>query len=789
MSASRHPARGGAAFALLLLAGLIQAELPAQAQSLPPPPVSPPPVVNYEYDAQGNPTRTVQAPGVGGFGFATSSSYDTLNRQKTSTDAKAGVTRFGYDGRDRTVQVTDPRSLVTQSSRNGLGDVTSLVSPDTGTASHTYDAAGNLTTRTDSRGVLATYSYDALNRPTSVVYTQSGQASFAYGWTYDQTGGGFSNGIGRLTSTSHPSGSTQYSHDPQGRILTDTQRVSPASGANPAELAKTVAYGYDAAGHVTSITYPSGRVLGVTYTAGQPTARALAKDGTSTPAALIDGIQWEPFGGVRRWDWQLAGGPQANERVYDSSGRLVRYRLGTSIRDLTYDAGDRITAYTHYDAASAAATPALDQGFGYDELGRLTGIATATASWTIGYDANGNRTSLTLNGMASTYTTEATSNRLASISNPARGFGYDKAGNTTSDSTSYTSSYDLAGRLTALTKAGTTSSFSYDGMGRRVRKYIGAGTGAGAASAMIFVYDQQGQLLGEYDSSGNTIREYVWLGSTPVAVFMPDPADPTGQANPPLVYYVHTDHLDTPRVVVDMNNAIRWRWLAEPFGTTAPETDPSSLGAFTLNLRFPGQYADQETGLFYNMARYYDPSAGGRYTQPDPIGLAAGSSSLYAYVNNQPTKFVDPKGLIKWKGEMYSAGAAELIGGGVYNFDLKSACVNGKYAYIHVFAGGVGLGIGAPHFSLTGGGGPIEFNDGELDIRPDGFTGKFQIFAAGIGVGLVANWSFIELGRAISAPSSAKPDPSIGFDASVSAFIGRSAVWDVEWKDCDCSAK
>jgi uncharacterized protein RhaS with RHS repeats len=69
-------------------------------------------------------------------------------------------------------------------------------------------------------------------------------------------------------------------------------------------------------------------------------------------------------------------------------------------------------------------------------------------------------------------------------------------------------------------------------------------------------------------------------------------------SNRPLV---HSDHIDTPRVVVDKNNAVRWRWMAEPFGTTAPETNPASLDTFTQNLGlFPGQYFDQESGLNYN---------------------------------------------------------------------------------------------------------------------------------------------------------------------------------------------
>ena len=608
----------------------------ASAQGLPAPPASPAPVVSYEYDAQSNQTKIRLAPGVSGYNFVTQSSYDSLNRRKTVTDAKSGLTQIGYDAMSRNTSVSDPRSLLTQYPRNGLGDVTSLISPDTGTATHTYDAAGNITTRTDSRGVLATYAYDALNRLIGVVFSKSGQASLTYSWTYDETGTGFSNGIGRLTSTNHPSGATRYAYDPQGRLLTETQTVNAQSGANLSAVTTAVSYGYDAAGNITSITYPSGRVLTMSYSGGHATAIALAKNASSSASTLLDQIAYTPFGGPLSWNWQTSGGAQANVRVFDTTGRLVRYRLANTIRDLTYDAANRIASYTHYDATTGAATSSLDQSFGYDELGRLTSITAGGNTWAITYDANGNRTGVTFNGTTSAYTTSATSNRLSSITNPSRSFGYDSAGNTTSDSASYTSTYDLSGRLTTLSTSSLTATFSYDALGRRVRKF----NSSGSSSTAIFVYDQRGQLLGEYDGSGQAIREYVWLGGMPVAVFMPDPAN---SANPPLVYYIHTDHLNTPRVVVDLDNAVRWRWLAEPFGTTAPESDPSSLGFFTQNLRFPGQYADAETGLFYNMARDYDGDIG-RFVQSDPIGLNGGINT-YTYVEGQPTAHTDELGL------------------------------------------------------------------------------------------------------------------------------------------------
>ncbi|WP_415148039.1 RHS repeat domain-containing protein [Piscinibacter sp.] len=79
----------------------------------------------------------------------------------------------------------------------------------------------------------------------------------------------------------------------------------------------------------------------------------------------------------------------------------------------------------------------------------------------------------------------------------------------------------------------------------------------------------------------------------------------------------YADHLATLRIVLNTAGQQRWRWPAEPFGTSAPDTNPQSLGAFAFNLRFPGQYADAESGMFYNHFRDHDASTG-RYAQPDP---------------------------------------------------------------------------------------------------------------------------------------------------------------------------
>ncbi len=100
----------------------------------------------------------------------------------------------------------------------------------------------------------------------------------------------------------------------------------------------------------------------------------------------------------------------------------------------------------------------------------------------------------------------------------------------------------------------------------------------------------------------------------------------------PQAYYIHTDQLDTPRVITDTNGNVVWQWdNSDPFGNNMANENPNGAGAFNFNLRFPGQYYDRETNLHYNINRDYDPSIG-RYIQSDPLGLGGGQFSTYAYV-------------------------------------------------------------------------------------------------------------------------------------------------------------
>ena len=169
-----------------------------------------------------------------------------------------------------------------------------------------------------------------------------------------------------------------------------------------------------------------------------------------------------------------------------------------------------------------------------------------------------------------------------------------------------------------LTTIDQNVTYNYNNNNRRVSKTVNGTT-------TYFIYDGH-MLLGEYDTNGNVLNEYIYLGSTPIAM-----------TTSSKTYKVYADHLNTPRRVVDENNNIVWKWESRPFGETKP------TGTLEFNLRFAGQYFDNETGIHYNINRDYNPIIG-RYIQSDPIGFDGGFTT-FAYVNGNPIMFVDLEGL------------------------------------------------------------------------------------------------------------------------------------------------
>ena len=111
------------------------------------------------------------------------------------------------------------------------------------------------------------------------------------------------------------------------------------------------------------------------------------------------------------------------------------------------------------------------------------------------------------------------------------------------------------------------------------------------------------------------------------------------------LYFIHTDHLNTPRLITSDTGQTVWAWANDdPYGNNAPNENPSGAGNFVFNMRLPGQYFDSELNTHYNYFRDYDPATG-RYVQSDPIGLYGGLLSTFLYTNANPLSFIDPSGL------------------------------------------------------------------------------------------------------------------------------------------------
>jgi len=533
--------------------------------------------------------------------------------------------------RDAMAQFKD--GVSTQYQYDDLGNLLQETSPDRGTVRYAYDAAGNLVQQTDARGVVSSYTYDALNRLTHIDY--DGNAEDVT-YTYD-SGSGCTFGLGRLCAVVDASGGTAYGYDAFGNLLVQTH--------DELGITYNTFYTYDAGNRVTSITYPDGQLV-------RYERDALGRIGTVTTTVngltqtIVSGRTYRADGLVLA---QTFGNGLGEARQYDLQGRLTYQSLGSAdTRVYSYDANGNLTGkQTLPDVAS----------YRYDALDRLTAEETLSGNDAFSYDANGNRLSgLLNNGNTQVYGYEAGSNRLDRRGNKT--LTLDSAGNVLSDYAGRAYAYDNAGRLTTVSRDGAVrGTYTYNYLNLRTRKV--KVTNTGATKRLVYHYDLRGNLLAETRANGTLVRRYVWADHEPVAQIQHRPALATEE-----LVYLHTDALQTPRLATDTAMAVVWRFESEAFGTGKPETDPDGDDTKTqVRLRFPGQYHDGESGLYYNWNRYYDPKVG-RYISSDPIsvgehvqtallGLRSDGAfdkpplelNPYVFVVNNPLKYVDPEGL------------------------------------------------------------------------------------------------------------------------------------------------
>ncbi|WP_242664707.1 RHS repeat domain-containing protein, partial [Escherichia marmotae] len=280
-----------------------------------------------------------------------------------------------------------------------------------------------------------------------------------------------------------------------------------------------------------------------------------------------------------------------------------------------------------------------EKDYFYDPTGHITACRSEDegylASWQ--YDAAGNLLGRRAGERATAENSVVPFNRLLSY----RGvhYRYDEHGRVVekqgrSGTQSYR--YDAEHRMVEVTTARETYRYVYDALGRRTEKQHISPDGK-PYNRTKFLWD--GMRLAKESRPEGTSSLYIYSdqGSyEPLAR-----VDKAGKEGPNRILYFHTDVNGAPEEMTDSDGKIVWETGYQVWGNTIQEKDH---GRVEQNLRYQGQYLDRETGLHYNLHRYYDPDVG-RFIVTDPIGLRGGLN-LYQYAPN-PLSWIDPLGLTK----------------------------------------------------------------------------------------------------------------------------------------------
>jgi RHS repeat-associated protein len=576
------------------------------------------------YDMNGNVTQTKTA-----LGIVNSWAYDPLNRVTSHTDGNGKVDTKAYDTADNNTNETAANSAGSTRAFINHEILQGENNTDFGQKTYTYDPDNRLITRSHvdrscSFGVVDQDSRPKVTNCTSTVNTATNlQVNDAY--TYDTSTYG---DLDSVTAGVTGNGvTTSYTYDPFHRVLSKIQvNQAPTTYGYTASQQKN-SYTYTTGGKLATMTLPSGGVL--TYGYGTDGVINSIKLGSTT---IVSNIHFDGASRLQGWTWGTAAGgfflnvddgglmtaisntnstgvKNFNDAyLYDLDGRMIRDSVNTSnVYNYTYDNNAQLLTETLPNASKITYT----------------------------YDTNGNRLTLATTG-------------VTGLPYTAAGYGYtgNKLSSWTKNAVAQTLGLSSQGELKSTYKGTST----YDNAGRR--KLESAVPGNSLYTGMLFdynhlnertfrrgssldrqyAYDESSHLIGEYTGAGVLIVEYVWLGDRPIAAVYPGNR----------IIYLVTDHQNKPRRGIDATTQqIVWSWDSDAFGVLQPATGLTN--GVEMNLRFPGQYYDIPTGLYYNHNRYYNPELG-RYMEPDPTGLDAGLNP-YAYAGNNPVNNTDPSGL------------------------------------------------------------------------------------------------------------------------------------------------
>jgi RHS repeat-associated protein len=527
------------------------------------------------------------------------------------------TTTYSYNARDQIENISQAGQTARTFTFDGYGRLYQKTTPEQGTTSYSYFADDTVQTVTDARGATTTFAYNNRDLVTSITYgVPSGVAatpnvSFAY------------NSAGNRTLMADGLGYVTYGYNTLSQLTSESRYFTGLTWY-------TLNYSYNLGGEVTSITNPWGAQVGYNYDgAGRPTSVSGAHYGGIS--SYINSISYRAFG-TKSVSYNNG---KTLSLAYDNRMRVKEWHMPTVMRwDYSYDKfnenSGRVTYAKNLDDGT------LDRSYDYDNVGRMWVAYTGReARWHIGqephtgsdgpyaynnaYDQWGNITQRNGWGVANASYTATYSN------NKRDGFGYDPAGNLTSDG-SQTYTYDVTGQQ--ATASGIGLSQSYDGDRMRGKKVEGGNATYYLRSSVL-----GGQVVAEINTWGGWTRGYVYLGGQMVAIQYGG------------VQWVHQDPVTKSQRITDSNGNLTSTIVdLDPWGG---ETGRSSNQAFQPH-RFTSYERDANGGDDAMMRRYQ--SAQSRFSQPDPYDGSYNltdpqSLNRYAYTQNDPVNFVDPSGL------------------------------------------------------------------------------------------------------------------------------------------------
>ncbi|MFZ5774657.1 MAG: RHS repeat-associated core domain-containing protein [Thermodesulfobacteriota bacterium] len=648
-------------------------------------------VTRFTYDANGNQTGITDANG-----HVTGRAYDAMGRLTAITDPRGGITRLQYDANGNLASLTDPKGNITSLVHDPMGRLLQETDPLGRQTAMRYDGLGRLISRTDAQGNTIRYSYDAAGRLLTKTMPDNSATSFAY------------DAAGRLIEAAGPEIGYDLSYDAAGRLTA----ITDSNG-------RSISYRYDAAGNRVGMTLPDGRSQTYAYDeAGR----------LSSITSLLGAFTFAYDAAGRRTGLAYPN-HIATSYQYDGAGRLVGLaalnNLGDPMAAFAYSldaAGNRIArtsllrndAYT-YDPADQL-TQAVKQllgpngevlrtqqeNYSYDAVGnRESGLRPRVATeydqanqllssrqFTYTYDDNGNLTSKARvrpgaatragqdddedEGLLEQVLLDPDDNAPVGLA-----FVQTLAGNAL-----YSYDWDYENRLTKVTRVtprqSVTTSFKYDPFGRRVEKRVettNSITGRASVVTHAYLYDQE-DMVAEIVTTPRPRRDRV---EETIYVHGPGVDEPLGFSGPRGEYFLHADGLGSIAAITALNGGVAQRYEYSAFGVRK-KYEPGVDTAYG----FTGREWDQETGLYYYRARYYDPQAG-RFISRDPIGFAGGDVNVYRYVLNNPVNAIDPYGLFQWVNPVtywtgYMRGTGDMVRG---RSDMMDAGTTGADAYFH----------------------------------------------------------------------------------------------------------